>query len=128
MNKNKLIAVYGTLRQNQGNWYHLLKDKSNYLGTFKSESTFTMYHLGGFPGIIEKGNTSIVLEVFEIDDIIAERVHRLEGYSPNRPKEANMYNAIPINTPYGEAMVYVINPNYIRKDHIITSGDWVNQN
>ena len=118
-NKN-LIAVYGSLRRSLGN--HRLIQHSKYLGTFNTEPIFSLYSLGGFPGLKENGNTSVVMEVYEVDDQTAKSVDGLEGYSPNRVP--TFYDKIQIQTPYGQAGVYIYVSD-IPENRKVESGDWV---
>ena len=118
MNKN-LIAVYGSLRKDMGN-DHLLSD-SLYLGTFKSVPEFSLYSLGYYPGLKTNGNISVVMEVYEVNDKVAQRIDNLEGYNPNKP--ATFYDKIPIETPWGTASVYIY-VNDIPKERLVESGDW----
>lgn len=118
MNKT-LVAVYGSLRKGLGN-HRLLKD-SEYLGDFKSEPVFNLHSLGGFPGLKEGGETSVVMEVYSVTDEVAKNVDSLEGYTPGQ--KATFYDKIPIETPWGTAGVYT----YVRaldSDSIVESGDW----
>ena len=119
-NKNRiLVSVYGSLRQNMGN--HRLLEKASYLGEFKTEPVFSLYSLGGFPGLKEGGTTSVVMEVYEVTEAEAAKVDMLEGYTPGRP--ATFYDKIPIETPYGTASVYTY-VNDIPEDRLVESGDW----
>lgn len=123
MNK-KLIAVYGTLRKGCGNYQRLLSN-AEYMGTFNSEPVYTMYNLGGFPGLKENGNTSIVLEVFAVNEEEAARVDRLEGYSEN--KKPTFYDKKQIDTPWGTAGIYIFVDD-LKGVPIIENGDWMNRN
>jgi gamma-glutamylcyclotransferase (GGCT)/AIG2-like uncharacterized protein YtfP len=114
-----LVAVYGSLRKGLGN--HRLLENSEYLGEFKSEPIYSLYSLGGFPGLKENGTTSVVMEVYAVDEPTARRVDALEGYSPDRP--ATFYDKKMIETPYGEAGVYLY-VNDIPEDRFVESGDW----
>lgn len=118
MNK-KLVAVYGSLRK--GLYNHRLLEEADYLGEFKSEPIFNLYSLGGFPGLKEGGNTSVVMEVYAVTDREARNVDSLEGYEPGQV--ATFYDKIPINTPFGEASVYTYVRN-IPEDRLVKSGDW----
>ena len=114
----KLIAVYGSLRKNCGNDHYL--KTAEYLGEFKTEPMFSLYSLGGYPGLKEGGNTSVVMEVYAVDETVAKRVDQLEGYEEGRP--ATFYDKINIETPYGTAGVYTyVNP--IPEDRLVESGD-----
>lgn len=120
MSKKNLIAVYGSLREGLGN--HRLIENAEYLGKFKSEPVYTLHSLGGFPGLKNGGNTSVVMEVYNVDDATARRVDQLEGYDPNS-NDNTFYDKEMIETPYGEAGVYI----YVRNlgpESIVESGDW----
>lgn len=117
--KKILIAVYGSLRKGMGN-DHLLST-SNYLGDFQTKPEFSLYNLGYYPGLKTGGNTSVTMEVYEVDEKTAERVDRLEGYTPGGNN--TFYDKIPIETPYGEASVYVY-VNNIPQERLVESGDW----
>ena len=47
---NKIIAVYGSLRQNHGNWRYILN--CDLIKTEIVEIPFRMISLGSFPGLI----------------------------------------------------------------------------
>lgn len=113
------ICVYGSLRAGLGN-HGLIKD-SKFLGTFNSKPEFSLYTLGGFPGLKPKGKTSVVMEVYEVNEETARRVDALEGYNPNR--EATFYDKVAIETPYGEASVYTYVDD-IPENRLVESGDW----
>jgi gamma-glutamylcyclotransferase (GGCT)/AIG2-like uncharacterized protein YtfP len=114
-----LVAVYGSLRKGLSN--HRLLENAEYLGEFKTEPVFSLYSLGGFPGLKENGNTSVTMEVYSVTEQEARRVDSLEGYTPGEP--AYFYDKIPIDTPYGEANVYTY-VSHITEDRLIESGDW----
>ena len=117
--KKTLIAVYGSLRKEMSN-DHLLST-SEYLGEFQTKPEFSLYSLGYYPGLKTSGNTSVTMEVYAVDDIVAARVDRLEGYTPGGNN--TFYDKISIETPYGEASVYVY-VNDIPQDRLVESGDW----
>lgn len=116
----KLIAVYGSLRKGFGN-HHILKN-ANYLGEFDTEPIYDMYSLSAFPGLVTGGNTSIKMEVYEVDRPTLVRLNQLEGYICDDHVN-NHYNRISINTPYGEAYTYTYNYS-IDKRVKVESGDW----
>ena len=119
INENVLIAVYGTLRQGFGN--HRLLDNARMVGTFQSEPEYSLYNLGGFPGLKQEGSTSVTMEVYEVNPEEARRVDRLEGYEPGRP--ATFYDKVPIETPWGTAGVYIY-VGGVREENLIASGDY----
>jgi gamma-glutamylcyclotransferase (GGCT)/AIG2-like uncharacterized protein YtfP len=115
-----LVAVYGSLRNGLGN--HRLLENSEYLGEFESKPEYSLYSLGGFPGLKENGTTSVVMEVYAVDEATARRVDQLEGYNPNSDNNT-FYDKKMIETPYGEAGVYLY-VNDIPEDRLVESGDW----
>ena len=118
----KKVAVYGSLRQGLGNHNYFLKN-AKYLGEFKTEPIYSLYSLGGYPGLKENGSTSVTMEVYEVNEQEADAIDRLEGYSSNR--ESTFYDKKQIETPYGKAGVYIY-VNNISKDRLVKSGDWKN--
>lgn len=120
-----LIAVYGTLRMGEGN-HRLLEGRAKYLGTFKTLPKFTMYGKNsGFPIVTPSGKTPITYELFEVsDNNTLSRLHSLEGFSGfmNHPK--NWYDVTPIDTPHGQAYMYIQDREFEGTQSIITTGDW----
>ena len=72
------VFCYGSLMRGFGN--NSILENSPLVGEAMSEGRFTMLHLGGFPGIVAKGTTTIHGEVFEVDDNTLSRLDRLEGH------------------------------------------------
>lgn len=126
-----LIGVYGTLRLDQSNHHCIKDDGSIYLGTVETKPIYTMYNLGGFPGLVKDGTDSAVVEVFAVaNPSVQSRVDRLEGYrgeefnDPSVPG-SNMYNKELINTEFGPTYIYIYNGTpYSRHINIIKHGDW----
>lgn len=121
--KNILIAVYGTLRLGHGNYEYFLKaNNAIYLGEFQTEPKYTMYSIfDGYPALVKNGKTSIVMNVFRVDEKTLSSVDGLEGYSEGR--KDNHYDRIKINTPWGEAYCYIYD-EAPEDCSIIESGDW----
>ena len=120
--RKKLIAVYGTLRKGNGN--HRLLVNADYIGTYTTEPIYSLYSLGGFPGLKENGETAVIMEVYAVNEEEARRVDGLEGYTPG--EQATFYDKIQIETPWGQAGVYT----YVRQPNetsLIKSGDWMNR-
>lgn len=124
MERNILIAVYGTLRAGGGNYERLLT-KADYKGTFTTPPIYNLYNLNGaFPGLKENGNTAVVMEVYAVNLEEARRVDGLESYTPG--EQPYFYDKIQIETPWGQAGVYT----YVRQpseSSLIKSGDWMNR-
>jgi len=121
MNKNtKLYAVYGTLKKGHGN--HRIINHCKMLVTTKTPAIYSLYHLGGFPGIKNGGNTEVEIEVYEAPDEMTERrVDMLEGYREGGNN--NLYNKELFNTEFGDAWIYVYNYE-INPENIITDGKY----
>tara|TARA_R110002050_G_scaffold51747_1_gene118635 strand:+ start:1079 stop:1492 length:414 start_codon:yes stop_codon:yes gene_type:complete len=115
-----LVAVYGSLRRGLGN-HGVLGTTSEFLGEIKTKAEFSLYDLGYYPGIKEKGQTSIVMEVYKVTPSILSSVNRLEGYVEDR--EATFYDRISIPTEFGDAFTYVFVPPVDNRDKVIM-GDW----
>jgi len=115
------VAVYGSLRKGMGN--HRILNGAKYLGRFDTKPVFNLYSLGSYPGIKPKGRSSIVMEVYEVDDEGLKKVDRLEGYN-SESNVNDFYNRVSINTPFGLAYTYLYVPS-IENEEIVDSGDWV---
>lgn len=121
--ENKIrVAVYGSLRKNMYNHEHYL-GKSKLLGTFETEPIYNLYDLGSYPGLKKEGDTSITIEVYEVDLTTLQRINNLEGYNPSSSKN-DFYDRELIETPYGDAFLYFYVPN-IEESKKIEHGNWV---
>ena len=122
MNNNKfLVSCYGSLRRGMSNHQYYLSS-SEYKGTFSTEPEYTLHSLSYYPGLKLDGNTSIVMEVYEVDEETLKNLNRLEGYHPG--ETSTFYDRIEINTPWGKAFTYIY-VNELSKESIVESGDWV---
>ena len=122
MNNNKfLVSCYGSLRRGMSNHQYYLSS-SEYKGTFSTEPEYTLHSLSYYPGLKLDGNTSIVMEVYEVDEETLKNLNRLEGYYPG--EKSTFYDRIEIDTPWGKAFTYIY-VNELSKDSIVESGDWV---
>ena len=119
--KKVKVAVYGSLRKGLHN--HSLINGETFLGMFESDAIYSLVDLGSFPGLLKDGNTSIVMEVYEVDAEKLRRLDQLEGYVG--PGEKNHYNREKIITPFGEVYGYFYNNSSdLIKSMIIEGGDW----
>ena len=115
-----LIAVYGSLRK--GFYNHSIIEDSVYLGRFDSLPEYNMYDLGSYPGLTKNGETSIVLEVYRVDQKILSNVDRLEGYNILNEDRSHYIRNI-IDTPYGNAYIYIYAHSVTGYPQVI-EGDW----
>ena len=126
--KPLLVGVYGSLRKELHN--HKTLGNSKLLGTFYTVPEYTMYDLGSYPGVVPDGNTSILIEVYEISENVLNRLDTLEGYHTFNAV-SNYYNRRKIESPYGEMYIYFYNDKRGGKldpTKIVTSGDWKDYN
>lgn len=126
--KDILLVAYGTLRLFRSNYSNFLENKSEFLGTFKSEPRYTMYgKQRHFPIVVDDGNTSIEYDVFRIQqDTILEKIHKLEGCTGYPGHPDNWYDIVEIETPVGTAYMYVMH-GHPQGEEIIKSGNWNNK-
>lgn len=121
MKKDKnIIAVYGSLREGLGN--HRIIADATFLGEITTTPTYSLFSLGGFPGLKRTGSTAVVMEVYEVSDEVLTRVNRLEGYDPDREVN-NFYDRFEIETIYGTAYCYEYVPG-VEALVEVEEGDW----
>lgn len=115
------IFTYGTLKK--GDYNHYLLKNADYLGEATTDPQFTMLHLGGFPGIVGKGNTPIHGEVYEVDEPTLKRLDRLEGHP-------DFYERVPLKVNIAEGATlevegYILPEKWLDNTRpIIETGDW----
>lgn len=125
--KEILVAVYGTLRKDSGN-HRILRDSptAKFVGMHTTKPEFTMFSLGGFPGLKKQGNTPIITEIYSVsDERTKQRLDMLEGYH-GPDSTYNMYDKDTIETEWGDAEIYIY-AGRVTDDRIIESGDWYNR-
>ncbi len=119
------VFVYGSLLKGFGN--HNLLEDSLFVGDALTEGHFSLLHLGGFPGLVEKGNTSVHGEIYDVDDATLRQLDRLEGHP-------SFYCRTPIRVlPVGTNQIaewetvdaYLLTPDWLDAGpSIIESGNW----
>lgn len=112
-----MVAAYGTLRVDQGNYNWALKNKSDYLGQDRIKD-FDLIAGTGFPYAVENNDSegNILLDVFMVDANVMKSLDSLEGYP-------SFYNRKQVSTKFGKAWVYFY--NRAKGGEIIANGDWV---
>jgi len=123
LNQNKvLFAVYGTLKENRSN--HGVLGNAVKLGNCKTSPSYTLFD-GGFPIVERDGSTPITIEVFETsDEKTINRVFSLEGCTGIKGHPENWYDFDEIETPFGKAVLFVMNKNKSQRLNIIENGTW----
>lgn len=116
-----LVGVYGSLREGLTN-HHILKQSPS-VGDYLTEPKYTMYDLGSYPCIVEKGFTPIKLEIYSVTNAVLKDLHTLEGYYEAN-KEQSYYIPKTIKTPLGDVIIYVFNDIITSGTPIVENGDW----
>jgi len=116
--KDKIkVMVYGSLKRGFGNHsYHL--GNSEYLGKVETLPQYTMFSLGGFPGVIPNGKTSIQGELYNVTERELRTLDRLEG-------NGSFYTREVIETSEGEAWIYLLPEDKYNHYEAIEDGVWV---
>ncbi len=108
--------VYGTLLSSEPN-HHVLRG-SRCLGPARTPPRFTLVNLGAFPGMLAEGSTTVVGEVYEVDDDVLAALDRLEGHP-------RFYVRAPIVLAgWLRAETYFFPTVRAMGQSAITSGDW----
>lgn len=118
----KTIAVYGTLRKEGIYHDHYFKATDKPLGTQYIQG-FDMYSLSNWPCII-KGKGKIFIEVYKVDDDIADRIEAMERRAG--------YDVIKVPTFNGIAQMFYMSEEELKKKitqgfsgSIVPQGDWI---
>jgi gamma-glutamylcyclotransferase (GGCT)/AIG2-like uncharacterized protein YtfP len=121
-----IFFVFGTLKRGFGNHYGRLDGKTvEYLGEHVTEPKFTMYSMGGFPGMLAGGSTAIHGELFRTKDReVIKRVCSLEGCTGIKGHTGNWYDIESIETPHGTAYMFLFRNKESKGLPIINSGVW----
>ncbi len=114
--KKEYVAVYGTLRNGEVN--HYLLNNTVCLGTYFVNG-WEMYRNEFYPYIIQ-GNGNVLVEVYEINRIILDRLDILESYPYFYSRKK-----IQIDN-YAGVWIYYIKKRSIKQgfDIQVKSGDW----
>jgi len=116
-----LLAVYGSLRKGLRNHFYL--SKSEFVGQYDTDHSYSLIDLGSFPGLLKEGGTSVRMEVYKIDKETLKNIDRLEGYT-GKKYNSNLYDRETIKTPFGDAYTYFYNNDSSDAMRLVTSGDW----
>ena len=110
------LFVYGTLQSGEGN--HRLLRAARMLGKRRTEARYTLLSLGAFPAMLGGGTTSVVGELYDVDDSTLAAVDRLEGHP-------HLYRRQRVHLLGGEAAEgYLLTAGRRGRRPIIEGGDW----
>lgn len=117
MSKNKIVATYGSLRKNHGNWRYILN--CDPIITEVVEIPFRMISLGSFPGLIPSDELNqITIELYDVNPQTYNRIEQLEGWP-------SFYQKALIPTSMGEVEIYVLESRRYQSGYdAVDSGDW----
>ena len=90
------IFVYGSLRR--GRRAHRLIAHARFRGEARTVASFRLLDLGAYPGLVAGGTTSVVGEVYDIDDATLEVLDRFEDHP-------EMYRRTPVDLDDGRTVV-----------------------
>ena len=114
------IFVYGTLRKGDSRSFFLSDvEQAKFLRDIKTKPQYTLVNVGMFPALIKEGNTSVVGELWEIDERTKKALDLIEGV-PLLYMDEEIY--LEDDT---SAIAYVF--EYNRGYPEIESGDWFNR-
>jgi gamma-glutamylaminecyclotransferase len=96
-----LIFVYGTLKRRCSNHSQLAGQE--FLGTARTAPGFTLYDLGGYPGIVADPNDrdGVVGEVWSVDADALRRLDHFEGVHEGLYRR----EPIPLQPPFADRVI-----------------------
>lgn len=110
------IFVYGTLMNGFGN--HALLRGAEFIKSGRTPPSYTMYSLGGFPGVCEGGETAVVGEIYRVKNTeMLRRLDSLEGHP-------NWYRRTPITLEDGSEVEMYVYLNGDPNMTVVESGSW----
>ena len=119
MNK-QLVFVYGTLRQGGLRAMPELFPGSKLIG--QATLSGSLYDLGPYPGLlIDESSSSVIGEVYEIDDEILNKLDDIEAASSYWRKRAE----VSLGNQRMICWVYSPDSKFYLHCKLITSGDWI---
>ncbi|WP_372958286.1 gamma-glutamylcyclotransferase [Marinobacter sp.] len=113
------VAVYGTLKRHHSN--HRVLAGARFVGEC-SLNSIVLYDLGPYPGAKLERSQGVVTEVYEVDGTTFARLDALEGYDAASP-DMGLYDRKLVETPLGEAWVYIYN-HAVPPNGAIRCGGW----
>lgn len=122
MNKH-LIFVYGTLRQGGLRAMPDIFPAAKFIG--QANVSGSLYDLGDYPGLLlDDANSSVIGEVYEIDDEIFHQLDEIEAASDYRRTQVE----VSLGHDRMSCWVYAPAAKFFHQgvlDNLITSGDWI---
>ena len=125
------VFVYGTLRMGQANDINRLQPAPRFVA--RARLAGTMYHLGGYPGVLLGGTQTVVGEVYAIDAALERVMDEIEEIYPQQRYEYRKREiAVSVDGQGVQGqqllcLVYEINARYVSDRPEIAGGDWLNR-
>jgi gamma-glutamylcyclotransferase (GGCT)/AIG2-like uncharacterized protein YtfP len=119
MNKH-LVFVYGTLRSGSARSMSIRFPGSKFIAEAKVSGS--LYDLGAYPGLLlNELNSSVIGEVYEVDDGILNELDEFEASSHYVRKQVE----ISLGTHSRGCWIFEPDPEFYSPNRLITSGDWI---
>lgn len=113
-----LLFVYGTLRRGADN--HAELSGAQFSCAARTAAAYELVDLGGYPAVIEGGNTAVEGEIYEVDAALLQRLDEFEE-APHLYERKLVSMALDSAQP---VEAYVMRPERVRDAPRIESGDW----
>lgn len=119
MNKH-FVFVYGTLRQGGVREMPGLFPDAKFVG--QANVSGSLYDLGEYPGLLlGESNSSVIGEVYEIDDEILNKLDEIEATSDYGRKQVE----VSLGNQRMRCWIYAPDSQVYSNRTLITSGDWI---
>jgi gamma-glutamylaminecyclotransferase len=102
MSRETLVFVYGTLKRGGSN--HAFLAGQIFLGEARTAPGFSLYRLGGYPGMIPRKNSAaegVTGEVWSVDEATLAKLDRLEGLAEGLYRR----EPVPLLPPFADRAV-----------------------
>jgi gamma-glutamylaminecyclotransferase len=109
------LFVYGTLRYGQPG--HALLRGAPLLAEVHTAARFTLVELGGYPALVEGGQTAIVGEIYEVEADILTELDRYEDVP-------EMYQRVSMRIAGHDVLVYALPTERAAGRPRLADGDW----
>ena len=119
MNKH-LVFIYGTLRRGSAGAMSIRFPSSQFIADAKVGGN--LYDLGAYPGLLlDDSNSSVIGEVYEVDDEILNELDDFEASSNYSRKQVEVY----LGSHKRICWIYEPDPECYSLHNLIWSGDWI---
>jgi len=110
------VFVYGSLRK--GGRLHGALVGCEFITTCRTKPEYSLRSLGAFPALCPGGDTAVLGEVYEVSELIKQRLDQIEGHP-------RLYVRTPIVVGDDiEVEAYLFHHN-VKDEDLIASGDWI---